>query len=176
MDNARAALKAAGYAGERIVHINPSDFPAVTQQGRVTADLMRRLGMNVELVESDWATIIARRANKGTPAQGGWSLHNTNFPAANIANPAVSPIIRGHGERAWFGWPTDAASEAAVERWIGAADAATQAEAMAALQTAAWDSVPFAPTGLFRLRTAFRAELRGVLQGPNPFLWNLRRG
>ncbi|MDN3565286.1 ABC transporter substrate-binding protein [Paeniroseomonas aquatica] len=176
MDNARAALKAAGYAGERIVHINPSDFPAVTQQGRVTADLMRRLGMNVELVESDWATIIARRANKGTPAQGGWSLHNTNFPAANIANPAVSPIIRGHGERAWFGWPTDVASEAAVERWIGAADAATQAEAMAALQTAAWDSVPFAPTGLFRLRTAFRAELRGVLQGPNPFLWNLRRG
>ena len=176
MDRARAALKAAGYAGEKIVHINPSDFPAVTQQGRVTADLMRRLGVNIELVESDWATIIARRANRGTPAQGGWNLHNTNFPAANIANPAVSPIIRGHGERAWFGWPTDAASEAEVERWIGAADAETQASAMAALQAAAWESVPFAPTGLFRLRTAFRSDLTGVLQGPNPFLWNLRRG
>ncbi|MFC7692536.1 ABC transporter substrate-binding protein [Paeniroseomonas aquatica] len=88
MDNARAALKAAGYAGERIVHINPSDFPAVTQQGRVTADLMRRLGMNVELVESDWATIIARRANKGTPAQGGWSLHNT------ISRRPISPTPR----------------------------------------------------------------------------------
>ena len=176
MERARAALREAGYRGERVVLINPSDFPAVTQQGRVTADLMRRLGVTIDLVESDWATIIARRANKGPPEAGGWSLHNTNFPAAAIANPAVSPIIRGHGERAWFGWPTDAASEAAVQRWIGAADAEGQAKAMADLQAAAWESVPFAPTGLFRLRTAFRRELQGVLQGPNPFLWNLRRG
>ena len=129
MERARAALREAGYKGETVVLVNPSDFPAVTQQGRVSADLMRRLGVNIELVESDWATTIARRANKAPPAQGGWSLHNTNFPAAAIANPAVSPIIRGHGERAWFGWPTDAASEAEVEAWIGAADTATQAQA-----------------------------------------------
>jgi peptide/nickel transport system substrate-binding protein len=176
MQRARDALRDAGYRGELIVHVNPSDFPAVTQQGRVTADLMRRLGVNIELVESDWASTIARRANKAPPAQGGWNLHNTNFPAAGIANPAVSPIIRGHGEAAWFGWPTDPAIEAQVEAWINATDAAAQAAAMAALQQAAWDSVPFAPTGLFRLRTAFRSELTGVLQGPNPFLWNLRRG
>lgn len=176
MARARAALREAGYQGEPVVLVNPSDFPAVTQQGRVTADLMRRLGVNIDLVESDWATTIARRANRAPPAQGGWHLHNTNFPAAAIANPAVSPIIRGTGERAWFGWPTDAASEAEVEAWIGATDEAAQARAMAALQEAAWESVPFAPTGLFRLRTAFRRELSGVLQGPNPFLWNLRRG
>jgi peptide/nickel transport system substrate-binding protein len=175
MQRARAALRDAGYRGEPVVLVNPSDFPAVTQQGRVTADLMRRLGVNIDLIESDWATIIARRANKAPPAQGGWSLHNTNFPAAAIANPAVSPIIRGHGERAWFGWPTDPASEAQVESWVNATDEAAQARAMVALQEAAWDSVPFAPTGLFRLRTAFRSDLTGVLQGPNPFLWNLRR-
>ncbi|SDD09621.1 ABC transporter substrate-binding protein [Belnapia rosea] len=176
LDSARAALREAGYRGERVVLINPSDFPAVTQQGRVTADLMRRLGVNIDLVESDWAGTIARRSSRAAPEAGGWNLHNTNFPAAAIANPAVSPIIRGHGDRAWFGWPTDAASEAAVEGWIGAADAGAQATAMAALQEAAWESVPFAPTGLFRLRTAFRRELTGVLQGPNPFPWNLRRG
>ncbi len=175
MQRARDALKAAGYAGEPVVVVNPSDFPAVTQQGRVTADLLRRLGVTVELFESDWATVIARRANKAPPAQGGWNLHNTNFPAAAIANPAVSPIIRGNGERAWFGWPTDAASEAEVEAWISAADAVGQARAMGGLQEAAWKSIPFAPTGLFRLRTAFRSDLSGVLQGPNPFLWNLRR-
>jgi peptide/nickel transport system substrate-binding protein len=65
--------------------------------------------------------------------------------------------------------------EAEAVRWIEAPDAATQADAMAKLQELAWDAVPFAPTGLFRLRTAFRADLSGVLQGPNPFLWNLRR-
>ncbi len=176
MDRARAALREAGYAGEPVVLINPTDFPAVTQQGRVTADLMRRLGVNLELVESDWATIVARRANRTPPSQGGWNLHNTNFPAAAIANPAINPIIRMSGEKAWFGWPSDPEVEAQVEAWINAPDEAAQARAMAALQQAAWDAVPFAPTGMFRLRTAFRADLTGVLQGPNPFLWNLRRG
>ncbi len=175
MARAREALREAGYNGEPVVHVNPSDFPAVTQQGRVTADLMRRLGLNIQLVEADWATTIARRANRNPPAQGGWNLHNTNFPSPGIANPAVSPIIRMNGAQAWFGWPEDAAVEAEAVRWIEAPDGATQGDAMAKLQALAWEAVPFAPTGLFRLRTAFRADLSGVLQGPNPFLWNLRR-
>ena len=137
---------------------------------------MRRLGVNIDLVESDWATTVARRSSREPPARGGWNLHNTNFPAAAVANPAVSPIIRMHGQGAWFGWPSDPAVEEQVQAWIEAADEAAQARAMAALQQAAWDAVPFAPTGLFRLRTAFRSDLTGVLQGPNPFLWNLRRG
>ncbi len=176
MDAARAALREAGYAGEPIIHINPTDFPAVTQQGRVTVDLMRRLGLNIQAFESDWAGVIARRSNRGAPTAGGWHLHNTNFPSPGIANPALSPIIRMHGEGAWFGWPSDQGVEAAVQAWIEAPDATAQAAAMERLQRLAWDAVPFAPTGLFRLRTAFRRELEGVLQAPSPMLWNLRRG
>ena len=176
MDRARAALREAGYNGEPIVHINPSDFNAVTQQGRLTVELMRRLGVNIQPVESDWASILGRRNNRNPPAQGGWNLHNTNGPAATIANPAVSFAIRMNGERAWPGWPTDAAVEEQVEAWINATDTETQDRAMRRLQELAWDAVPFAPTGLFRLRTAFRADLSGALQGPNPFVWNLKRG
>ena len=175
MERARAALREAGYRGEPIVHINPSDFPAVTQQGRLTVDLMRRLGVKMEVVESDWATIIARRANRAPPSQGGWHLHNTNGPAATIANPAVSWTIRMNGAQAWPGWPEDAAVEEQVAAWVQAPDIAEQEVAMKRLQELLWDAVPIAPTGLFRLRTAFRADLAGVLQAPNPMLWNLRR-
>ncbi|WP_424810751.1 ABC transporter substrate-binding protein [Roseococcus sp. YIM B11640] len=175
MARARAALAEAGYKGEPIIHINPSDFPAVTQQGRLTVDLMRRLGLNIQPVESDWATIIARRANRAPPAQGGWHLHNTNGPAATIANPAVSWPTRMHGSAAWPGWPEDAAVEAEVAAWIGAADTGAQEAAMRRLQALLWEAVPIAPTGLFRLRTAFRADITDVLQAPNPMLWNLRR-
>ncbi len=175
MERARAALREAGYNGEPIVHVNPTDFPAVTQQGRVTVDLMRRLGVNIQPVESDWASVVARRANRNPPAQGGWNLHNTNFPAPGIANPAISPIIRMHGDAAWFGWPRDAGVEEQVEAWLGAPTADAQAAAMERLQRLAWEAVPFAPTGLFRLRTAFRRDLEGVLQAPSPMLWNLRR-
>jgi peptide/nickel transport system substrate-binding protein len=127
-------------------------------------------------IESDWASILARRNNRNPPAQGGWHLHNTNGPAATIANPAVSFAIRMNGHAAWPGWPMDAAAEAQVEAWIAADDQAAQNAAMRRLQEITWESLPFAPTGLFRLRTAFRRDLTGVLQGPNPFLWNLRRG
>jgi peptide/nickel transport system substrate-binding protein len=175
MERARAALREAGYNGEPIIHINPSDFPAVTQQGRLTVELMRRLGVNIQPIEADWATILARRANRNPPAQGGWHLHNTNGPAATIANPAVSFAIRMNGQAAWPGWPSDAEAEAQVEAWIAADDQAAQDAAMRRLQEITWESLPFAPTGLFRLRTAFRRDLTGVLQGPNPFLWNLRR-
>jgi len=175
MERARAALREAGYAGAPVVHINPTDFPAVTQQGRVTVDLMRRLGLNIEAVESDWASIVARRANRAPPAQGGWNLHNTNFPSPGISNPATSPIIRMHGYGAWFGWPRDAGVEEQVEAWVAAPDAAAQDRALGRLQALAWEAVPFAPTGLFRLRTAFRRDLEGVLQAPSPMLWNVRR-
>ena len=120
-------------------------------------------------------TTLARRNNRNPPAQGGWNLHNTNGPAATIANPAVSFAIRMNGQAAWPGWPTDAGVEEQVEAWIMASDAQAQAAAMKRLQELAWEAVPFAPTGLFRLRTAFRRDLEGVLQGPNPFVWNLRR-
>ena len=176
MDRARAALREAGYDGEPIVHSAPSDFNAVTQQGRLTVELMRRLGVNVQAVESDWASTLARRNNRNPPAQGGWNLHNTNAPAATIANPAVSFAIRMNGQAAWPGWPTDAAVEEQVTAWIMATDTEAQDTAMRRLQELAWDAVPFAPTGLFRLRTGLRREITDVLQGPNPFVWNLKRG
>ena len=173
---ARAAVRAAGVEGARVVILNPVDFAAIAPQGRLVADVCRRLGFDVDLVETDWAAVLARRNNRGAPSAGGWSIHPTNFPAAANSNPALNVGTRGNGEGAWFGWPTDAAAEAAVARWLDAPDAAAQSVAFADLQRAAAESVPFAPTGLFVLRTAFRADLSGVLQGPNPYLWNLRRG
>ncbi|PZW45077.1 peptide/nickel transport system substrate-binding protein [Humitalea rosea] len=171
-----AALRAAGYKGEKVTIINPTDFAAIVPQGRITAEALRRAGMDIDLIEADWPTIVARRANKAAPAQGGWNIFHTNLPAAGTANPAVNPIIRANGEAAWFGWPSDAATEAGVAEWLSAPDAAAQAAAFAKVQRIGWDAVPFAPTGQFVLRTAFRSDLTGVLQGPNPMLWNLRRG
>lgn len=61
LDRARAAIKAAGYQGERIVILNPGDFPSIAPLGEVTADLLKRLGMNVDLQTMDWGTVGQRR-------------------------------------------------------------------------------------------------------------------
>ena len=64
LDRAKAALAASGYRGERVVIINPTDFPLIGPHGQVTADLLRRMGMNVDLAESDWGTVVQRRVRR----------------------------------------------------------------------------------------------------------------
>ena len=46
------------------------DQPITKAQGDVTADLLKRLGMNVDFAAIDWGTVGARRAVKTPPGQG----------------------------------------------------------------------------------------------------------
>ncbi|MHB0706562.1 ABC transporter substrate-binding protein [Roseomonas mucosa] len=175
LESARKIIRAAGVEGAKVVIINASDFAAIAPQGRLAAQLMRQLGFDVDLVETDWASVLARRTSKAKPGEGGWNILPTNAPSGSIANPAVNFAIRGNGEKAWFGWPEDPATEEAIDHWLYAPDAQAQSLALRRVQETSWNSVPFAPTGIFVLQTGFRADLSGVLQGPNPYLWNLRR-
>ncbi|MBW4964347.1 ABC transporter substrate-binding protein, partial [Sulfitobacter sp. CW3] len=58
-------LKEAGYKGERVVLLAPADQPIAYNQSLVTQDLLKQLGMNVDLVSTDWGSFIARRGNRG---------------------------------------------------------------------------------------------------------------
>ena len=67
LGQARRMLQEAGYAGEKVVIISPTDIPATHAMSQVTADLLRRLGMNVDFVATDWSALLARRANRLGP-------------------------------------------------------------------------------------------------------------
>jgi peptide/nickel transport system substrate-binding protein len=72
----RHALEAAGYRGEKVVLIAPTDFPAIDAMSEVTGDLFRRLGMNLDYVATDWGSALRRQANREPPERGGYSaLH-----------------------------------------------------------------------------------------------------
>ncbi len=61
----------------------------------MTQDLLTRLGMNVEFVATDWGTVLARRANRNPPTQGGWSIFHTWWVGPDLANPALhAPCAR----------------------------------------------------------------------------------
>jgi peptide/nickel transport system substrate-binding protein len=64
LDRAKEALARAGYSGQKIVQLHASDFPTIGAQSQVTADLMRRLGVNHEFVATDWGTVVQRRASR----------------------------------------------------------------------------------------------------------------
>jgi molybdenum ABC transporter molybdate-binding protein len=92
----------------------------------VTEDLLKRLGMNVELVATDWGSVLARRNNRTPADQGGWSIFHTWWVGPDLVNPALHAPLRGHGAAAWAGWPTDPTGEALRDRWLAAAAPADQ--------------------------------------------------
>lgn len=172
---AMAALKAAGYAGEKVVVINPTDFPDIGPLGQVTAQTLKQIGMNVDLQESDWGTVVQRRAKRGPTSDGGWSIFHTTGPVVGWGNPVVSPLVAGLGAKGWYGWWSDPTVEHMKEEWLTAPDAAAQTKIAHEIGRRALDQVATVPLGQFFLQTAFRKSITGILQAPTMVPWNIRR-
>ena len=172
---AKELIKEAGYHDEKVVLLDPTDFPTLHALAQVTNDLLRRLGIHVELQAMDWGTLVSRRASKAPIDQGGWNIFLTTFPGIAILDPAVNAPLRANGAAAWFGWPNDPIIEKFRDAWIAAPGLAQRKTIAADLQREAFKSVPYIPTGEYSARTAFHKDLVGVDIGPALFMWNVTK-
>jgi peptide/nickel transport system substrate-binding protein len=175
IDKAKALVKEAGYNGEKVIVLSATDQPIVHAQGLLTVDLLKKIGVNAELAASDWGALISRRAVKEPIDKGGWSIFHTWWVGTDMANPAVNATMRGNGQGAWFGWPTDPELETLRDQWFDAPDAATQKRIAEQIQRRGWESAPIIPTAQFILPTAFRRNVEGVIIAPVAFLWNVEK-
>jgi len=172
---AQQSLKAAGYAGEPVVVLAPADFPAIGALAQVTADLLKRLGMNVDYQAMDWGTLTQRRTSMAPANKGGWSCFNPAAAGLELFDPTTHNQMRGNGKDAWFGWPTSARLEALRDAWFDAPDLAGQQALCRDLQRQNWQDVPFIPLGQFFQPTAYRKSVTGVLKGGFALFYNVRR-
>jgi peptide/nickel transport system substrate-binding protein len=104
LDAGRTALKDAGYAGQKVVILDPADRPYYSALTQVSADSLHRMGMNVDLQQTDWGSLVKRRASQEPVEKGGWSMFIGALPATLYANPGSSFLVRGQGAAGWFGW------------------------------------------------------------------------
>jgi peptide/nickel transport system substrate-binding protein len=172
---ARALVKESGYNGEKIVIINPADFPTIRPFGQITHEVLKAIGLNSDLVETDWGTVLQRRGNRESVEKGGWSIFHTWWQAIGITTPATSGYVRGQGAGGWFGWYGNATVEDLTGQWLAAESEADRMRIAAAIQNVVAEDVPAVPLGVFNIRTAYRANLTGVVEGCAPFPWNVRR-
>ena len=175
LDAAKKLLAESGYAGQPVTCLVAQDQPITKAQGDVTADLLKRLGMNVDFAAIDWGTVGARRAVKTPPGQGGWQMFHTWHSGADCINPAVAIGVRASGDKAWFGWPEVPAVEAEVTAWYEAKTLDEEKAAIGRLNKAALDGVVYAPTGFFLSYQAWRKNVSGVVKGPLPFFWGVAK-
>ncbi len=172
---ARAMLAASGYKGEKAVLINPTDLTTVGPLGDVTYDILQKIGMNVEMVATDWGTVVQRRVSREPVEKGGWSILHTWAPSTIRYTPVEHSQIRGLGATGWFGWYEDETMERMTRRFLEAATLAERDAAALDVRKRAFEMVPYIPLGTFQIRTAYRANLTGVIEATGPYFWNIRR-
>ena len=173
---ARRMLAESGYKGERTVLMAALDYPAMKAVGDVAADMLKKLGMNIDYVVADWGTVLQRRAKTEAVEQGGWSIYVNMQAGLDWLSPAVHPSLRGMGTGPGSapGWPSSPRLEELRTAWFEAPDLVAQQRISAEMQVQAFQDVPYMPVGQFFQPTAYRRNLAGVLNGFATF-WNVKR-
>jgi peptide/nickel transport system substrate-binding protein len=174
LERVKAELISAGYKGERVVLPVPTDFPSLKALGDVGADMLRKIGMNVEYKANSWGGVLSQLNNMESVEQGGWSVFHTYWAGLDLLNPAVNGSLRGTGKLGGRGWPTSQALEDLRNAWLAAPDEATQRRIAADIQHQAFQDVPYIPIGQFLAPQAYRRNIVDVSSGFAQF-WGVRR-
>ena len=172
---AKKLVAEAGYKDEKIVLLDAVDQPLIHAEALVTTEALKKLGLNVEYVASDWGTVVTRRASKKPPAEGGWNMFETGWVGTDTLDPSTNVMLRANGDKAWFGWPSDDKLEELRTQWLKANDSEVRQEIAAKIQQRAFEFVPYVPTGQNFVKTALRKNIKGYMSAPAIFMWNIEK-
>ncbi|MCC6718167.1 MAG: ABC transporter substrate-binding protein [Acetobacteraceae bacterium] len=172
---AKKQLAEAGYKGERIVVLSATSIPSIWAEAQVANDVLKRMGLNIDVVAVEWGTVVQRRASTETIDKGGWNIFYTYLGGAGNLSPASMSAARGNGRRAWFGWPDMPKMEALRDKWFEAPDMAAQKALVRQMQALAWDEVPYVNLGSYVGVTGYFNYLKGIRDG-FPQMYGVRRG
>ncbi|MER8887592.1 ABC transporter substrate-binding protein [Mesorhizobium sp. M0816] len=174
-EKARQLFQEAGYAGEKIVIVQPTDWAAASDASQLLANTLRKIGANAELEPMTFSELTQRRANKGSIEDGGWNIFISDY---SIANPISAPFLLANGNEAWFGWPKNDEYEALRAKWADV-DTLEERQALARkMQGVWWDFVGGVLLGRAVQPTAHRKALTGLLEVPGAYgfpMWNMQK-
>ena len=172
---ARAAIKAAGYKGEKITFMAASDQPALMAIAQVTQALWGQLGLSVDFQVSDWGTLVSRRVKQDPPGQGGWNAFCTTWSGLSVSNPGSAFPLQAIGRKGWLGWYDNPEMTKLREQWFAAADVPAQQAVCQHIQLEAFANPPFIPLGQWKQPWAYRTSLKSFVRCGNILFWGVER-
>lgn len=175
LEKAKELLKEAGYKGEKVVVLTPSEPPVQAAAAMVTVQNLKKIGVNVEARAMDWSTLLTQRTKKDTPEKGGWSLFATYSVGFDVASPVVNAYMQASCDAAPPGWPCDAQLEKLRMDWAKETDPAKRKALTDAIQKRAYEIVPYVNFGQFFQPIAYRTNLKGLLNVGIPVMWNVEK-
>lgn len=175
-DKAKQLLKEAGYDGKPVVLMNPSDFTLLNKFPPVLAQLLKQGGFNVDMQSMDWPSLVARRAKKDLPENGGWNLFITGWGASDTMNPLYFAPMTGNGEKGWFGWAVDDKLEQLKAEFLATMDEGKRTELAHQIQLQVFETGLYGPLGESQNYTAVRkGVVSGLVNAPVSVFWNIKK-
>ncbi len=172
---ARQILEEEGYDGTPVVLLHSTNVPVLTNLAPVAKDLLEAVGFTVDMQSMDWSTLVARRAKKDAPADGGWSGFVTAWDAGDLFSPLTAAFMDASCDDALFGWPCDEKMQKLRDDFARATSFEDQMAIVEDLQKA-WVEYPtHVHLGQWRSATVIRSNVQGYLQGGVIALWNVEK-
>ncbi|MGH7353301.1 MAG: ABC transporter substrate-binding protein, partial [Candidatus Rokuibacteriota bacterium] len=170
---ARELLKEAGYDGTTVVLMHSSDLAVLNNLAPVAKSLMEKAGFKVDMQSMDWQTLVARRAKKDPPGQGGWNAFLTAWVSADILDPVMMGFMNASCDKAMFGWPCDKDIEGLRDAFARETDPARRKALAEAVQLRAIQSPTHVPLGQWVSPAAVRKNVQGMVEAPVTVFWNV---
>ena len=176
-EKARVLMREAGYNGETIVILHPTDVQTMNVSTLALAEELKSIGVKVDLQAMDFAAMAGRRANRAVPGQGGWHIGLTFWPGLLISDPVGNTPMQASCEKAWPGWPCDAEHQAMIDQYPRAATPEARKALAEKIQVSAYEKVvPYVPFGQWFAPVAHSPKLSGVIGMPGTMiLWNIAK-
>ncbi|WP_246776939.1 ABC transporter substrate-binding protein [Microvirga sp. VF16] len=174
---AKKLIAEAGYANEKVVILDPTDWPEGDLASQLLASVLRKAGINAELAPMTWGELSKRRAKKGPINEGGWSIFITSGTDFTMGDPLGPSAFRLNGEKAWYGWPQDDKYEALRAKWPDVETQEKRMELAREMQRIWWDYVPQVFLCQTTAPSARNKSLVDMINSPAPevAMWNMRK-
>jgi peptide/nickel transport system substrate-binding protein len=175
VERAKELLREAGYKGEPITVLQPTDRAQYNAATMVLVQSLRRAGVNVDVQAMDWSTLLSRRANRNPPGEGGYHIFITTHGGPDTAMPVSNSWFNSRCDRANPGWACDMELDAMVAEWALERDPAARRPILERIHRRAWETLPYIPFGQYTQPVAVRSNVHGILAAGMPVYWNIEK-
>lgn len=176
-EKAKQLFQEAGYAGEKVVILQPTDWTEAGNASELLAFALRKIGVNAELAPMAFAELSTRRSNKGTIENGGWNIFISYWPDFGLGDPISAGFLVADGDHAWYGWPKNDEYEALRAQWPDVATLEERKTLARKMQEVWWEFVGAVMLGQTTPPIARRKVLTGLVEVPVPYtpMWNMQK-
>ena len=137
-----------------VIVLAATDYPDFFASGLITKRNLESIGAQVEMPSMDWAAVVARRAEKSLPAEGGWNIFHT---WGGTFDPVTAVGLSGN----WFGWPQNDKIQGLIEEFPLASTLEEQQRIADEIQQENYENPNYLTMGQFNFLVARQEYVKG---------------